>query len=810
MAGRKREPSLLDLLARASQAEETEPQQEETVDRDLPAQRESAVAPATVRSTVPALRLQALQIENLWAYQHAELAFEEGVTVVAGPNGSGKSSLLESTFFALYGSRAGPVMERALSDVLRLGADAGRVELSFSYGNERYTVQMGLRRRGDQVISDKESCRMVRSDGAEWVGVENVAGEIEKLFNMNRDDFTNCLYVRQGEIDRLIRAGEEERRRMIDRLMRLELLDTYARRAKDGARRAANRRQDVFENQALQQRREIQILEAERLAEEQLKLQRALQKVQGDIEAVEGKIVEAEKIWLGFQEKLKRFDETSREMSEAAQELEHKREQLAQQEKRREQLARSHGELRARYEEFSAKLGRELETLGLDKGVVIKSLNGATDAFEEVALVPGALAESRGRVGELQRLLQERRDALTADWEERQAEKESLLKENVRLKTEAENLQRELAKTDELLAAGRCPTCHQPVSQGTFAQTRQHIEKHLAEMAEALAACEKKLAQLDAEIVRLKKEGGEQLKTLDREVQQLEARRTQLEALKETCLTLLKLKEQGLERKEALRALYEGIETLKNDQVRLEGRTRELQGKLGDHEQLVKQSQEAQALAAQFKSQRAEFQHEQEVLQNRRGAIANRLEHLETLKREETHTSEALARVRSLQDELEALSGFYGTLKRDMCRENITALNVYFNEFFRTMDPGASYRGVTMTDEYEIWVDLVEGGRISPALLSGGERALINIALRAAIHQVLSQAVARLPLILDEPTVYLDRERIQRLQFLLEALGRRVGQVIVVSHEVGLVEGADHEYRTTKGPDNLSSIEKVR
>jgi DNA repair exonuclease SbcCD ATPase subunit len=41
-------------------------------------------------------------------------------------------------------------------------------------------------------------------------------------------------------------------------------------------------------------------------------------------------------------------------------------------------------------------------------------------------------------------------------------------------------------------------------------------------------------------------------------------------------------------------------------------------------------------------------------------------------------------------------------------------------------------------------------------------------------------------------------------------LGRRIGQVIVVSHEVGLVEGADHEYRTEKGSDNISIIYKVR
>jgi DNA repair exonuclease SbcCD ATPase subunit len=56
----------------------------------------------------------------------------------------------------------------------------------------------------------------------------------------------------------------------------------------------------------------------------------------------------------------------------------------------------------------------------------------------------------------------------------------------------------------------------------------------------------------------------------------------------------------------------------------------------------------------------------------------------------------------------------------------------------------------------------------------------------------------------------LDRERINRLQFLLEELGSRVGQVVVVSHEEGLVEGADHEWWTEKGRDNISTVKRIR
>ncbi|NIV77948.1 MAG: hypothetical protein GWN39_04120 [Thermoplasmata archaeon] len=149
-------------------------------------------------------------------------------------------------------------------------------------------------------------------------------------------------------------------------------------------------------------------------------------------------------------------------------------------------------------------------------------------------------------------------------------------------------------------------------------------------------------------------------------------------------------------------------------------------------------------------------------------------------------------------------------MKGELRRRNIAAINHYFNHLFHLMDSGRSYNRVVTGEGYEIEVELKDGRRIHPAIMSGGERALINIALRCAIHQVLAQAVQAMPLILDEPTIYLDRDRINRLQFLLEELGGRLGQVIVVSHEEGLVEGADHEYRTDKGRDNISTVERVR
>ncbi|MFN4219103.1 MAG: AAA family ATPase, partial [Candidatus Bipolaricaulia bacterium] len=196
--GVNEQPDLLDLLSKV----QLEPEDSGPALRD-----QTALARDQ-------FQLERLEIENLWSYKKASLQFESGITVIAGPNGSGKSSLLESIFFALYGSEARHVMGRNLEEILRIGATEGSVKLSFLHGGKRYTVQSALRRSGGAAKSERGGCQLTCSDGSVWVGTESVRAEIERLFGMDREGFANCVYVRQGEIDRLIRADRKTREQM--------------------------------------------------------------------------------------------------------------------------------------------------------------------------------------------------------------------------------------------------------------------------------------------------------------------------------------------------------------------------------------------------------------------------------------------------------------------------------------------------------------------------------------------------------------------------------------------------------------------
>ncbi|MCR4404682.1 MAG: AAA family ATPase [Candidatus Acetothermia bacterium] len=905
------------------------------------AEEERALRPAS-----GGIQLLRLEVENVFCYQRAEVEFEPGLAVIAGPNGSGKSSLLESIFFALYGSRACPAMGRSLAEVLRDGARQGRVSLHFLCSGQRWKSEMGLKRQGERVTSERESCRLLREDGMEWLGVEEVTAQVQELLHMDRDDFTNAVYVRQGEIDRLIRAGEEERRGMLDRLLRLERLDSYATRAKEGAARAVNRRLAVLQGELAGLRRELAALEEEGLARAWAALEREVQQKEAVLAGLEAERGRLEEGRASLRERLRRLASAAKELQELelereeklrrtkAQEGELERLRLlltglqAQEEEQRAQLqdwlkafpdyqifrlpeleerleqalTESRGELeklraevqarRERLARLEAELGHlQKEMEGLDSKAyelrtelaAARELAQASEqelmrfqsGLTEIEAKAEALASRVGVQPLAGEPLHARQAAHLERRERAREQAERLRAELVAARTQRAELERELAEKEGLIEAGRCPTCGQPIAAATFADVLAELRQERQRLEEAAAGLEEEIGSVESQLLALE----EERKVLDRlavlavefqaKREQLEDKRQGLRRFEEQCRALeerlaqaeeeLKARERGLVAKgkeraaltaeveelsrrlnlaeegqarlerlaklssELLRtlarleeaegrkqALLESLGSLREDLARLDRKGSQLRLELGERAKL--EQDEAHLLAAlkELEARRAALQREHAALLDRRGQLAGKLERLKHLQAEEQRLAGEVGRLTELAEEVARLEGLYRQVKGELRKRNVAAIARQFDHLFRLMDAGDNYSRALIDEGYRIEIELKDGRRIDPTIMSGGERALINIALRCAIHQVLARAVGPLPLILDEPTIYLDRERIQRLQLLLEELGAQLGQVLVVSHEESLVEGADHEYRTEKGPANISTVRRVR
>jgi len=86
------------------------------------------------------MKFERIRLHNFKCYGETDLNLSTGVTVIHGLNGSGKSSLLEASFFALYGSKA---LEKTLDEVVTIGADEMALLNSGSPTTEKTTIFTG-------------------------------------------------------------------------------------------------------------------------------------------------------------------------------------------------------------------------------------------------------------------------------------------------------------------------------------------------------------------------------------------------------------------------------------------------------------------------------------------------------------------------------------------------------------------------------------------------------------------------------------------------------------------------------------------
>ena len=165
----------------------------------------------------------------------------------------------------------------------------------------------------------------------------------------------------------------------------------------------------------------------------------------------------------------------------------------------------------------------------------------------------------------------------------------------------------------------------------------------------------------------------------------------------------------------------------------------------------------------------------------------------------------------------EELESMYMRVRADMRSRNIGSLSTLLNEMFSLMYTNNAYSHIELDPEYNLTVYRKDGTPLEPKLLSGGERAIFNLVLRCAIYRLLAmgfggdRADGLPPMILDEPTVFLDRGHINQLLKLIDMMrGIGVGQIIVVSHDESLIDSADHVFQVEKDPiTNMSSIVKL-
>lgn len=205
------------------------------------------------------MKLKRVRVENIRSYSDLDISFNDGVTVVSGVNGSGKSSLLEACFTGLFGSRA-LSKDFVISDIIRKGATKASIVVDFENQGNDYSIEQGYKvdARSGKASNNRS---VFKINDEVMVDQANQTYEaVKALLKMDEEAYTNCVYIRQGEIDVLINAKTKDRQRMIDDLLQIGKLEEYRERA-SSARVGVGRHQREADARLKDNIADIEVLE---------------------------------------------------------------------------------------------------------------------------------------------------------------------------------------------------------------------------------------------------------------------------------------------------------------------------------------------------------------------------------------------------------------------------------------------------------------------------------------------------------------------------------------------------------------------
>jgi exonuclease SbcC len=563
----------------------------------------------------------------------------------------------------------------------------------------------------------------------------------------------------------------------------------------------------------------VEALEAEK-DEHREAIEDARVEMKGHESAAENRRERADELESAAEENRSEAEQLETELEETRETLDSRREKL-------DDLDERIAELRAEFADLADDLASDLDSsveFGAAESVRESVAADRDEAVETVAGLQSDVENQREAVAEAQALLEEGKCPECGQDVEGAPHVDSIDEDRERLAELESDLEDARERRDEL--AERVEQVDRLVEIETaVAETetnRENVAQLVAERESGLESKTERVAELREEADELEAEAEAKREAAQERDEQAQACR---ERIGEHNQARGELSER-IERLERVEELLEtvadaddGIERVRERRDLLEERNDERREQLVDLRErradLEEEFEESQVESARSERDRAEQYLEQvephlEELRERRddlqgtiGAVENEIQELENRRQQREDLAERVAWLDSLYEEAEQLQRMYGDLRAELRRRNVESLEAMLNEVFDLVYRNDSYSRIELSGEYELTVYQKDGEPLEPEQLSGGERALFNLSLRCAIYRLLAEGIEggapMPPLILDEPTVFLDSGHVSQLVELVRAMrDYGVEQILVVSHDDELVGAAEDLVRVSK------------
>lgn len=671
--------------------------------------------------------------------------------------------------------------------------------------NEYQTKRAEIEEEIDHLESEREEAISQRDNEAQVLEeadeqreeITALADDIEAL----RSNIERCERERNtmGERRRELRENANEKRERLDTTLDETQLDSADTAAIEEQISTLEARDDELLDQL--QERQLQAQEqsnrATQLDNEAEERERQSTEATQEADELEATIEERtetlterraklESLREGLSEKRERFEDAPCDLGSAS---EYRHTVSEEQTKLREREAERRSELSAARD-------------AVDEAERLKSEGKCPECGQPVDGSPHveAIDERRERVRELESTLDEiKAERATAD--ERLETADAL----VELETEIERLDAEITTQEQFIeneTAAISKEKEQVTELRETATTRSEAAKQkrnaAIEARERAEECRTEIGEINAERQTIT-ERIDRLETLESLLDDIDAADTEIERLRERREELSELNEERREHLAEKRQRKTDLEE-QFDEARIE--------------EAKAEKERAQQYIESVDETLPDLTDERDTLQGKIGAVQNEIKTLEELRERHEELSATVERLTSLYEETEQLQTMYADLRSELRQRNVQTLERLLNETFGLIYQNDSYARIELDGEYELTVYEKDGNALDPEQLSGGERALFNLSLRCAVYRLLAEGIEGAapmpPLILDEPTVFLDSGHVSKLLDLITSM-RDIGveQIVVVSHDEKLVGAADDLVKVAKDPTtNRSTIER--
>ncbi|MGM9938048.1 MAG: AAA family ATPase, partial [Candidatus Ornithomonoglobus sp.] len=146
---------------------------------------------------------------------------ESGLYLITGDTGAGKTTIFDAITYALYGETSGDVRSaQMLRSKYAKDVTPTYVELEFEYSGKRYRVRrnpeyMRPKKNGSGMTKEAAKAELIFPDSRKPLAKPTeVTGAIVEIMGINRNQFRQIAMIAQGEFQKLLLAGTEERQKI--------------------------------------------------------------------------------------------------------------------------------------------------------------------------------------------------------------------------------------------------------------------------------------------------------------------------------------------------------------------------------------------------------------------------------------------------------------------------------------------------------------------------------------------------------------------------------------------------------------------